>query len=132
MPTKKFIYAVGRRKEAAARVRLFKGNEESQVNGKGVKDYFPAQLVSTALAPLIKTGSEDKFYFTAKVSGGGAAGQSEAVALGLARSIVEMDAEEFKNKLKREGLLKRDPRIRQRRMVGMGGKSRRKKQSPKR
>ena len=129
---KKFIYAIGRRKEAAARVRLFKGKEESTVNGKPIKGYFPIPLQATVFRPLESAGSQDKFYFTAKVSGGGTRGQADALALGLARALVSANGDEVKGKLRGLGLLTRDPRIRQRRMVGMGGKARRKKQSPKR
>lgn len=130
--SKKFVYAVGRRKEAAARVRLFKGKEESMVNGKSAKDYFPTGLQTTVFRPLQVTESQEKYYFTAKILGGGARGQADALALGVARALVATDGEEYKGKLKNLGLLTRDPRIRQRRMVGMGGKARRKKQSPKR
>ena len=119
-----YIYALGRRKTSSARVRLFKGSGENMFNDKKTTDLV-------LMRPLKIVDMEQKLYFTAKVSGGGVEGQKETVVHGLSRALVKYD-EKFKEQLKRAGLLTRDPRERQRRMVGTGGKARRKKQSPKR
>jgi len=135
MRTKKidYTYGVGRRKESSARVRLYRGKGENTVNGMPTEKYFPGEIAVKALAkPMGATETSDKYYFSAKVSGGGKESQLTAVVLGLARSLVKVSSEKNRTPLKKLGLLTRDSRIRQRRMVGMGGKSRRKKQSPKR
>ncbi len=128
-----YMYGVGRRREATARVRLFRGKGENMVNGMPATKYFEGELAKKALAkPFGATETSDKYYFTAKTSGGGKQGQLASVILGLSRSLVKLSVEKNRVPLKKLGLLTRDSRIRQRRMVGMGGKSRRKKQSPKR
>lgn len=121
----KYIFAVGRRKTATARVRLFKGSSDSLINDQVAKN----DLLNR---PFIVTDTLGKFFFTAKTVGGGVQGQVEAVVHGIARALVKLDSEKFRVTLKKAGLLSRDPRERQRRMVGTGGKARRKKQSPKR
>jgi small subunit ribosomal protein S9 len=128
-----YSYGVGRRKESSARVRLYHGKGENTVNGMPTEKYFPGEIAVKALAkPMGATETSDKYYFSAKVSGGGKEAQLGAVILGLSRSLVKVSSEKNRTPLKKLGLLTRDSRIRQRRMVGMGGKSRRKKQSPKR
>ncbi len=128
-----YIYAVGRRKESSARVRLYRGKGENTVNGMSAENYFPGVISKKALAkPMGATETSDKYYYSAKVVGGGKQSQLTAVVMGLARTLVKASAEKNRVPLKKLGLLTRDSRIRQRRMVGMGGKSRRKKQSPKR
>lgn len=122
---KNYTFAVGRRKSASARVRLFKGKGESTVNGKKV-------VASPFARPFKVTDTVDKFYFTAVVAGGGKEGQVEAIVHGIARTLVKLDSEKYRVKLKKANLLTRDPRRRLRRMVGTGGKARRQKQSPKR
>lgn len=125
--TKKYTFAVGRRKSASARVRLFKGAGESLINGKKIIN----GLLELA-KPFKVTNTEDKFYFTAVVSGGGKEGQLEAIVHGISRALVKLNDEKFRSLLKKKNLLTRDSRTRLRRMVGTGGKARRKKQSPKR
>ena len=130
---KKYIFAVGRRKSSSARVRLFKGSGESMVNGKEIKSIYQDKINLIILnKPFKVTDSENKFYFTAKVTGGGKEGQLGAIVHGISRCLVKLDSEKYKFFLKKEGLLTRDSRERLRRMVGTGGKARRKKQSPKR
>jgi len=128
-----YIYVSGRRKCAAARVRLFKGTGETEVNGKPIAEYFPGE-VSKAIwsKPFEITGSWGKYYATIRVIGGGKHGQVEAVTHGLAKAFALLNKDDLRAPLKKAGLLARDSRIRQRRMVGTGGKARRKKQSPKR
>ncbi len=128
-----YIYAKGMRKTATVRVRLFKGKGESLVNNVSVEKYFPGPInKSHWMKPFELTGNWDKYYFTARVVGSGVRGQLDALVHGLARALTEVDSEKNRLVLKNAGLLTRDSRTRQRRMIGMGGKSRRKKQSPKR
>ena len=135
MKTKKidYIFAVGRRREATARVRLYRGKGEDTVNGIPVAKYFPGELAAKAFAkPFGATETSDKYYFSAKTIGGGKEGQLRSLVLGLSRALVKVAPDKNKSVLKKLGLLTRDSRERQRRMVGKGGKARRAKQSPKR
>lgn len=136
MPRKKklnWTYAVGRRRSASARVRLFRGKGESIVNGKPIKDYFPGIVFKDKyIKPFKILDVKDKYYVTVKVVGGGVSGQLDAVVHGIARAFAKKSEEKFRKPLKKAGLLTRDARIRERRKAGTGGKARRKKQSPKR
>ena len=125
--TTKYTFAVGRRRSASARVRLYKGTGENMINGKKVIEFI-AQLAK----PFKLTETVGKYFFTAKVAGGGKEGQTEAIIHGISRAFVKLDPEKFRVVLKKANLLTRDSRVRLRRMVGTGGKARRKKQSPKR
>jgi small subunit ribosomal protein S9 len=131
--SKKTIATVGRRKSAIARVRLVRGKEEIVVNDKQASVYFPGEVWQKLLKnPLKLTDLIDKYTATVKVVGSGKYSQLLAVIHGLARALVELDAAKYKPLMRSAGLLTRDPRMRQRRNVGTGGKARRKKQSPKR
>jgi len=136
MPRKKkidYIYTVGRRKSASARVRLFKGRSESVVNNVPFDEYFPGKIFGDYFnKPFEITETLGKYYVTVRVLGGGRKGQLEATVHGIARSLAKLDSEKFRSPLKKAGLLTRDSRVRERRKVGTGGKARRKKQSPKR
>ena len=130
---KNYIFAIGRRKTSTARVRLFKGKDQTLVNDLPFAQYFAGPTASKLLVkPFQVTETEGKYFVTAKTVGGGKNGQLEAVIHGIARALCKVDTGAFRDPLKKTGLLTRDPRTRQRRMVGMGGKSRRKRQSPKR
>lgn len=127
-----YIPAVGRRKTAIARVRLFSGSGDTLVNGKSVKAYFGEDSVHAILfRPLDILEKREAVHITAKVIGGGFHSQAEAIALGIARAMVKAD-ESHKKALRDAGLLTRDPRMRETRKMGTGGKARRAKQSPKR
>ena len=129
----KYTYAVGRRRSASARVRLFKGKQESLVNETVIGQYFPGKIMRAAWQkPFELTDTLGKYYVTVKVVGGGKNGQLDAIVHGTARAFSELDREKFRAPLKSAGLLTRDPRIRERRKVGTGGRARRQKQSPKR
>lgn len=136
MPKKKkinYTYAVGRRRSASARIRLFRGKADSTVNGKLVGKYFAGTSFEDKwLKPFMVIDEMNKFYFTAKVVGGGKKGQLDAVVLGISRALAKLEREKYRIPLKKAGLLTRDARVRERRKVGTGGKARRKKQSPKR
>lgn len=139
---KDYVFAIGRRKESVARVRLYytsttwdgiainKG--DIVVNKKKAVEYFGEGGVKVYGEPLRITNTEKKFAITVKVAGGGKIGQLDSTALGITRALDKLDKEKFRKILKKKGFLTRDPRVRQRRKVGMGGKARRKKQSPKR
>ena len=140
-----FIFALGRRKGAIARVRLYKsmpqgltfGNISLKkgdivVNGRNINEYFTMPSAKSIFeVPFNLTNSLNKYTLTIRVSGGGLSGQLGAVVLAISRALSKIDPENRKS-LKKKGYLERDARVRQRRNVGMGGKSRRKKQSPKR
>lgn len=143
---KEFIYTVGRRKSAVARVRLYKsvksglmwGNEKIEkgtivVNTKPAAQYFGTEVMQALFKePFAITNTLDKYAVSARIVGGGLKGQVEALALGIARALSEVDTDKFRPILKKKGLLTRDSRVRQRRAIGTGGKARRQKQSPKR
>lgn len=115
-----FIRAVGRRKTAAARVRLIpSGNGTITVNGRSYDVYFPIfTLQEMVKAPLRTAGKVDTFDVSAKVAGGGPHGQAEAVRHGIARALVKWDAE-LRKTLKAEGFLRRDPRAKERKKPGL-------------
>lgn len=130
---KAYTSSVGRRREAVARVRLHAGKEESTVNGVVIGKYFPGEVMRAAWQkPFELTGTVGKYYVTVKVVGGGVRGQLSAVVHGIARALSENDEKSNRSPLKKAGLLTRDSRKKERRMVGTGGKARRQKQSPKR
>lgn len=114
-------YGTGRRKSAIARVFLRPGNGDFKVNGKGFDEYFvtPSQR-SSAKSPLVLTESAATFNVLANVSGGGVAGQADAVKLGLARALIEFNAE-LRKKLKADGMVTRDPRAKERKKYGQKG-----------
>lgn len=129
----KYVYAVGRRKEAAAQIRLFRGKVESIVNDLPISKYFSGKVTEVAYTkPFVVTDTVGKFYITAKVVGSGMAGQLGAVVHGTARALDKENCELYHSLLKKAGLLTRDPRVRERRKAGQMGKARKKKQSPKR
>ncbi len=136
---KKYTYAVGRRKTATARVRLYKsatvegGNAQLVVNGKPAEVYFPGETAKNAYRrPFIVTETLTKMSASARVTGSGKAGQLDAVVHGIARALATLDRDAYRTILKTAGLLTRDSRAKERRKVGTGGKARRQKQSPKR
>lgn len=144
--TATYYEGVGRRKSAIARVRIYltkKGSvvlgETTHKGGTFIVNGQPLEKEFISLAdqmlckkPLVVCDSVDLYVVTVKSLGGGRTGQVDAISHGLARALVQIPAADLRHKLKAEGLLTRDSRIRERRMVGTGGKSRRLKQSPKR
>lgn len=129
---KNYTFAVGRRKTSVARVRLYSGRGDTLVNDKPINVYFAGVAPEVVWnKPFTVTKTEGKFWTTVKVAGGGKHSQLDAMKLGLSRALVAVNADN-RPALKSHGLLTRDSRQRERRMIGTGGKSRRKKQSPKR
>ncbi len=110
--------AVGRRKEAITRVFISKGSGNIIVNDKDYKKYFTlVYLQNQVEAPLKSIESLDKFDVKINATGGGIKGQAEAVKLGIARALLEVNAE-YRPVLKAAGLLKRDPRGVERKKFG--------------
>ena len=110
--------AVGRRKEAVTRVFLTKGDGKITVNDKDYKIYFPlVYLQNQVEAPFKTLEAADKFDVVVNAQGGGVKGQAEAVKLGIARALLQVNAE-FRPALKAAGLLKRDPRAVERKKPG--------------
>jgi small subunit ribosomal protein S9 len=110
--------AVGRRKEAVTRIFLTKGDGQITVNGKGYKTYFPlVYLQNQVEAPFKTIDAADKFDVVVNATGGGVKGQAEAVKLGIARALLQVNPE-YRPALKAAGLLKRDPRSVERKKPG--------------
>jgi small subunit ribosomal protein S9 len=129
--SEEIIGAVGRRKEAVARVYIRPGNGKTVVNGKELLPYLGRDtLVMQLRQPLEATDTLDKFNILATVRGGGVTGQAGALRLGIARALVKFD-ESFHNVLKSKGFLTRDPRMKERKKYGLAG-SRKKFQFSKR
>jgi small subunit ribosomal protein S9 len=115
----KYCEAVGRRKTAIARVRIFmQGDRAFSVNDKTLSQYFPADLQLIAQEALSRMGFSDKFSVSARVKGGGLHAQAEAIRHGISRALV-LTNQEFKKKLKKAGFLTRDPRMRERKKFGL-------------
>ena len=116
-----YINKVGRRKEAVARVYLTAGTGEFKINGKEIKEYFtvpPFQKV--VLQSLEALGAVNNYDVKVNVCGGGFKGQAEAIRMGIARALVEVNPED-RVTLKKEGFLKRDSRVVERKKPGRPG-----------
>ena len=112
--------AVGRRKQAIARVRIVPGSGTITVNGRTIEDYFPnklhQQLINDPFTVLNLAGAYDVI---ARISGGGPSGQAGALRLGIARALNEIDAENNRPTLKKAGFLSRDARVKERKKAGL-------------
>lgn len=143
---KTYYQAVGRRREATARVRLHIVDEgefhvgeavykkgDIVVNGKRIEDFFRGELYPKFyLEPFRTTNTLNRFVTTVKVSGGGTNGQLGAIIHGISRALIHVDPERFRPILRKRGFMTRDPRKKERRKAGYAGKARARKQSPKR
>jgi small subunit ribosomal protein S9 len=110
--------AIGRRKEAVARVYMSKGTGSITVNGKEYKAYFPIMYLQNQVELPFKTiNARASFDVVVNVQGGGPKGQAEAIKLGIARALCEVNPE-FRPALKKEGLMRRDPRSVERKKFG--------------
>jgi small subunit ribosomal protein S9 len=115
------FYATGRRKTSTARVFLRPGTGTITVNHREFANYFPTdQLRTNVRRPLALTESVEKFDVLATVAGGGVNSQSGAVRLGIARALVEFNAE-LRKALKKDGLLTSDSRVKERKKYGLAG-----------
>ncbi len=127
-----YTRSLGRRKSAVATIKLFSGKGDSTVNGLSLEKYFPTKTEKIVYdKPFEITKTTGKYHFQAKIIGGGKTGQVQALSLAISRCLVKIN-DTFKSDLRTNGLLTVDSRVKERRMVGTGGKSRRQKQSPKR
>lgn len=128
-----FIYSVGRRKTASARIRLYLKKGPILVNDVPIEEYFPLKVNKHHfLEPFRITDTLEKYSATIKVVGSGKTGQLGAVIHGLARALAKVDQEKYRPLLKKHGLLTRDSRMKERRKPGLAQSARAKKQSPKR
>lgn len=128
-----YFYGLGRRKRATARVRLMSGKGSIKINEKEASDYLAAS--KNLQAELIKPFSAldldpEKYSVSVRVGGGGHASQVDAIRLGIAKALIEMN-EDYKGTLKKAELLGRDPRERERKKFGLRG-ARKKRQFTKR
>jgi small subunit ribosomal protein S9 len=118
--TQEFI-ATGRRKTAVARIRLTPGNGKIDINGKSFEEYFPTvPLQNTVLQPLHVVKLVNAYDVSINTSGGGASGQAGAARLAISRALLQVDAN-LRGPLKAEGLLSRDPRMKERKKSGQPG-----------
>ncbi|EKE15211.1 MAG: 30S ribosomal protein S9 [uncultured bacterium] len=142
-----YYEAVGRRKQSVARVRLYLVKKTAEIdvgklkikageifiNGKSVDETsFKTYKKMFLSHPLTLTKNEKRFAVSIMVNGGGTTGQLDAMVHGIARALLIVDKDTYRPLLKANGLLTRDPRKKETRKVGTGGKARRMKQSPKR
>lgn len=119
---KSYFYALGRRKSATARVRLQNGKGNIVVNGVDASEYFAASktLLNELNRPFSVLEIENKYDVSAVVSGGGHAGQADAIRLGIAKALAIMN-EDLKSTLRRADQLGRDPREKERKKFGLKG-----------
>jgi len=112
--------AVGRRKQAIARVRLVPGSGVITVNGRTLEDYFPNKLHQQLINdPFTVLNLTDAYDVIARISGGGPSGQAGALRLGIARALNSIDAENNRPTLKKAGFLSRDARVKERKKAGL-------------
>lgn len=145
--TIQYYEAVGRRKSAIARVRLYIVNKEKVasigtnkykagdivINGAAVETAIPVAVNrARIMKPFEVSQIENRFVLSIKTIGGGTKGQLDAIIHGLSQALEKSDSATLRPLLKKAKLLTRDARVRERRKVGTGGKARRQKQSPKR
>jgi small subunit ribosomal protein S9 len=113
--------ATGRRRTATARVRLTAGSGKIEVNSREFNDYFPTASLQTAvLRPLEISGQTQSVDLLIKTQGGGVNGQAGAASLAIARALLKLD-ENLRPELKKNGLLTRDPRMKERKKPGRPG-----------
>ena len=118
--TQEFI-ATGRRKTSVARIRMTPGSGKIDINGKSFEDYFPTvPLQNTVLQPLQVVKLTNSYDLLINTTGGGATGQAGAARLAISRALLLVDAN-LRGTLKAEGLLRRDPRMKERKKSGQPG-----------
>ena len=118
--TKVYFYGTGRRKNAVACVRLLPGTGKITINDKDMDDYFGLDTLKLIVRqPLVATATEGKFDIICKAVGGGISGQAGAIRHGIAKALVEADADAYKATLKSAGFLTRDARMKERKKYGL-------------
>ena len=130
---KEYFSAVGRRKTAVARVRLWSGKQELAINGKPASTYFKGEVIKKMIqSPFVAADALNQFTGSIKVEGSGIMSQVEAIIHGIGRALAKANPEKYKKVMRDMGFLTRDPRMKETRKAGQGGRARSKKQSPKR
>lgn len=120
--TNEITWATGRRKEAAARVRVLPGSGKIIINGRTIEDYFCREaLCKEVRQPFVILENIDQFDVRCSVRGGGERGQAGAIRHGIARALADRNPDEWRTPLKRAGLLTRDPRTKERKKYGQPG-----------
>ena len=115
------LYGTGRRKSSVARVRIVPGTGKITINDRDIDDYFGLEtLKGIVRQPLVLTENADKFDIVCRVAGGGVTGQAGAIRHGIARALLQADAE-LRPELKKAGFLTRDPRMKERKKYGLKG-----------
>ena len=115
-----FFYGTGRRKSSVARVRIYKGTGKITINSRDIDEYFGLETLKLIVRqPLVLTETQDQFDIVCNVSGGGVTGQAGAIRHGISRALLEYDSENLRQKLKKAGLLTRDPRMKERKKYGL-------------
>ena len=118
-------YATGKRKNSIARVWLMPGNGKITINDRAEDRYFGRDVLKMIIRqPFEVTGTEGRYDTLVSVYGGGSSGQAGAIRHGISKALLEVDAE-AKVKLRKEGLLTRDPRVKERKKYGQPGARRR-------
>ena len=132
MATKTYTYGLGRRKAATARARLYKGKGEVTINDKPALEYFSNNktFLAEVTDPLALAGKQKEYDVTIVVKGGGLAGQVDAIKLAISKALT-VEFPELRPVLKKAGLIKRDPREKERKKYGLRS-ARRKEQFSKR
>jgi len=120
VPEKRY-YATGKRKTAVARVWIKQGSGNFVINGRAIEDYFPVdELKMMVNKPFLLTGNLGKFDVTANIYGGGVPAQAWALGHGIAKALLEYNIN-FRTTLKKQGLITRDPRAKERKKYGKKG-----------
>ena len=115
------IVATGRRKTSVARVRMTAGSGKIDINGRSFEEYFPtAPLQNTVLQPLQTVKLTNAYDISINATGGGASGQAGAARLAISRALLQVDMN-LRATLKADGLLRRDPRMKERKKSGQPG-----------
>ena len=121
MAESKEFLGTGRRKTSVARVRVAEGSGRVVVNNRALEEYFPLETMrNTVTRPLEVTQNLERFDVSVNVHGGGLSGQAGAIRHGISRALLQVDGE-FRPALKADGLLTRDPRMKERKKYGQPG-----------
>ena len=116
---KPYFYGTGRRKSSVARVRVYQGTGKITINERDIDDYFGLETLKVIVRqPLVLTDNADKFDIVCRVAGGGVTGQAGAIRHGIARALLQANAE-YRPELKKAGFLTRDPRMKERKKPGL-------------
>ena len=117
---KPHLYGTGRRKSSVARVRLYPGTGNIKINGRDIDDYFGLETLKLIVRqPLELTNTVGSFDIVVRVSGGGVSGQAGAIRHGISKALLQSGDEVVRPVLKKEGLLTRDSRMKERKKYGL-------------